>query len=227
MSMSMAMSGTPTAAAAATKSAMSQSGMDMGGGNGDGPTCKISMLWNWFTVDACRYSPYDDLDPSSSDTGFLAESWHVSSNGVFAVSCIGVVLLVVCLEVLRRVGKEYDRFLVAQFQRQSTRRISESSSEGMPCTTMPTYQNFRYTPLQQLARSVIHMATFAVAYFIMLLAMYFNGYIIISIFIGALIGKFICDWETVKIPTGSGSNSQVERERQVPKGEQELTYCCG
>lgn len=28
-------------------------GMDMGGG-GSGPACKISMLWNWNTIDACK-----------------------------------------------------------------------------------------------------------------------------------------------------------------------------
>jgi copper transporter 1 len=41
------------------------------------------------------------------------------------------------------------------------------------------------------------MAQFAVAYIIMLLAMYFNGYLIICIFIGAFIGAFIFDWRSV------------------------------
>ncbi|KAI1658071.1 hypothetical protein F4813DRAFT_357254 [Daldinia decipiens] len=39
------------------------------------------------------------------------------------------------------------------------------------------------------------MVQFAVAYFVMLLAMYYNGYIIISIFVGAYIGAFIFHWE--------------------------------
>lgn len=56
------------------------------------------MLWNWNTIDAC----------------FIAQSWQITSRGVFAGSCIGVVLLVVTLELLRRAGKEYDRYLVRQ-----------------------------------------------------------------------------------------------------------------
>lgn len=58
------------------------------------------MLWNWYTIDSC----------------FLAESWHVTSNGAFAASCIGTVLLVVILEALRRVGREYDDWILRGFQ---------------------------------------------------------------------------------------------------------------
>ena len=39
------------------------------------------------------------------------------------------------------------------------------------------------------------MLQFAVAYFVMLLAMYFNGYVIICIFIGAFLGAFLFSWE--------------------------------
>ena len=71
------------------------------------------------------------------------------------------------------------------------------------------------------------MTTFAVAYFIMLLAMYFNGYIIISIFIGALSGKFLCDWESMEIPVNTPANRGGKETRGLGKGEQDLTYCCG
>jgi solute carrier family 31 (copper transporter), member 1 len=58
------------------------------------------MLWNWYTIDSC----------------FLAESWHIASNGAFAASCIGTILLVVVLEALRRVGKEYDDWIARGFR---------------------------------------------------------------------------------------------------------------
>jgi hypothetical protein len=56
----------------------------------------VSMLWNWYTVDAC----------------FLANSWHVKSRGMFAGSVIGVFFLVIAIEAVRRAGREYDRRLV-------------------------------------------------------------------------------------------------------------------
>jgi copper transporter 1 len=43
------------------------------------------------------------------------------------------------------------------------------------------------------------MVQFAVAYFIMLLAMYYNGYIIICIFIGAFFGALIFSWEPLSL----------------------------
>ncbi|KAI4092082.1 MAG: hypothetical protein LQ344_003737 [Seirophora lacunosa] len=55
------------------------------------------------------------------------------------------------------------------------------------------------TVFQQVIRALIHMLQFAVAYFIMLLAMYYNGYIIISIIIGAFLGAFIFSWEGIHI----------------------------
>lgn len=75
---------------------------------------------------------------------------------------------------------------------------------GFKTTTMTTTAGeskgmvmIRPTLLQQLIRAGIHMVTFAVAYFVMLLAMYYNGYFIICILIGAFIGAFIFSWETV------------------------------
>ena len=56
----------------------------------------------------------------------------------------------------------------------------------------------RLTIPQQALRALIHTAQFAVAYFVMLLAMYFNGYIIICIFLGAYIGSFIFSWDVLE-----------------------------
>lgn len=66
------------------------------------------MLWNWYTIDSC----------------FIASTWHVRSAGTFAVSCIGVVLLVMLLEFLRRSTKEFDRFLIARHHKALEKRKS-------------------------------------------------------------------------------------------------------
>jgi copper transporter 1 len=50
---------------------------------------------------------------------------------------------------------------------------------------VPGAGKFRPNLFQQTIRALLHMMQFAVAYFIMLLAMYYNGYIIISIIVGA------------------------------------------
>lgn len=68
------------------------------------------MLWNWYTVDSC----------------FISSTWHITSKGKFAGSCIGVICLVVVLEALRRMQREYDRFLIKQAQAHADRVSIES-----------------------------------------------------------------------------------------------------
>ena len=162
------------------------------------------MLWNWYTIDAC----------------FLAESWHITSRGMFAASCVGIVFLVVCLEFMRRLGKEHDAYLLRQFQRNlhSRKSIAATSEDccSSPVALDPEYVIFRATPLQQLIRAIIHGVTLGLAYIVMLLAMYYNGYIIICIFIGAFLGYFAFGWESFAV--GLGGSDRLE---------EEVTVCCG
>lgn len=51
--------------------------------------------------------------------------------------------------------------------------------------------------------------------------MYYNGYIIFSIFIGAGIGKFLCDWMVLRVPVGGVLANSTGR------GIEEPTVCCG
>jgi solute carrier family 31 (copper transporter), member 1 len=202
--------------------------MDHGGGNdGMGAECKISvssllglfppslslnslqMLWNWYTVDAC----------------FLSSSWHITNDAMFAATCIGVILLVVLVEFCRRMGKEYDAFIIRQFHRRAAIYSPALAASGCAgATEMVSHSiTFRASLLQQAIRAVLHAVTFGGAYIIMLLAMYFNGYIIISIFLGAGLGKFLCDWLVVKVDIGLAEAADGSK----PKGIEETTVCCG
>lgn len=131
------------------------------------------MLWNWNTVDAC----------------FLSSSWHITSRGMFAGSCIGVLLLVMLLEFLRRMVKEYDALLVRKHSinnsssyvaaagdagrpQQEASENGESKAHGVnvhPIGAVPSGR-FRPTVLEQAVRALLHMCQFAVAYFVMLYA---------------------------------------------------------
>lgn len=183
---------------------------------------------------------------------------------MFAGSCIGVICLVLSLEFLRRVAREYDAFIIHRARLRarylspgsgsgSGRRekfffssLSSSSQSvsperehlqsgagaggdcchpetpagaatpaagipaGIPAGEAPAAilggssglagpnENeivVRPSLVEHTIRSFLHMLQFAVAYFVMLLAMYFNGYVIICIFIGAFLGAFLFSWE--------------------------------
>lgn len=120
------------------------------------------MLWNWDTIDTC----------------FISSTWHITSAGMFAGSCIGVILLVMSLEFLRRAVKEFDRFLIRQHglssatkpstssntdRDTSPKRLVNVSTEGLEEST-----GFRPSIAQQAVRAGLHTVQFAVAYFVML-----------------------------------------------------------
>ncbi|UPX20522.1 uncharacterized protein EKO05_0010751 [Ascochyta rabiei] len=189
----------------------SSTAMVMGAGE-----CQMEMLWNWRIVDAC----------------FLSGSWHIKNNAMFAASCVGAAMLVVALEFLRRVSTEWDAYLLRTFQRQL--RIQQaalaetplSSCCDGPSSTLGTqYATFRATSLQQLARAIIHGVTLGVAYLLMLIVMSFNGWIFISIILGAVLGKFLCDWMVVRIPFEAvfRDEKDVRRSSVGPVGP---TGCC-
>ena len=79
----------------------------------------------------------------------------------------------------------------------AARSGSRSEDEGQNVRLSGLRQRMRVRPtlLQQMLRAALHVVQFAVAYFIMLLAMYFNGYIIICILIGAFMGAFLFSWD--------------------------------
>lgn len=76
-----------------------------------------------------------------------------------AATCIGVFLLAIMLEFVRRVGKEYDQFIVLQFQKHVNARAAMSRSEDDCCSGGSREGSqtvtFRATLIQQLIRSFI------------------------------------------------------------------------
>jgi solute carrier family 31 (copper transporter), member 1 len=173
------------------------------------------MLWNWNTIDAC----------------FISSSWQITSDGHFAGSCIGVVLLVMTLEGLRRAVKEYDHYLLRQHaakqvgyqpKPENPSKLKADDKVAATCgnhvvageAAAARVVAFRPNVLQQAIRAFLHMAQFALAYFIMLLAMYYNGYLLICIFIGAYLGAFVFHWEPLSA-------------RSPTSATEEATVCCG
>lgn len=135
---------------------------DMTGSFADGKP-PLQMLFNFYTVDAC----------------FLSSQWHVTSRGMFAGSCIGVFLLAMSLEFLRRSVKEFDRFLVrqhiAKHQGAGADRGSVSSKDAAAPIAAPAggvcpavVPPFRPNVFQQAIRAFLHFLQFTVAYFLML-----------------------------------------------------------
>jgi copper transporter 1 len=111
------------------------------------------------------------------------------------------------LEFFRRVAQEYDRYILKRYiqalntpEYQNGSRSEERiplDGTGSRCSSVSAPSTFQPTVIQQAVRATLHMTQFAIAYFIMLLAMYYNAYIILSIIIGAWLGAFVFNWQNV------------------------------
>ena len=146
---------------------------------------------------------------------------------MFAASCVGIAFLVVSLEFCRKVGKEYDAFIIRQYKRKRNMRAVASlplQPTGACEACKAPFATFRATPLQQLIRAFIHATVFGLAYLVMLLAMYYNGYIIVSIILGAGLGKFLCDWLLVKLPLYPGQVD--EKDNHINYQIDDTSVCC-
>lgn len=117
------------------------------------------------------------IETPTDNAGFIAKSWHITSHGMFAGSYIGVILLVMSLELLRRLGKEYDRYILRQHQRSisctpvytsqvgGSKLDSDNGSNDNKALTNgnAAAMTFRPNAIQQGARATLHMVQFAVA----------------------------------------------------------------
>lgn len=157
--------------------------------------------------------------------GFISSAWHIKSRGMFATCCIGILCLAVFFEALGRIGQKYDSHILHQFQyapipssddEENCSTIDEPSKvagdyatdvdallDEKPLPRFPSaglYLNtgghFRPSMVQQAIRAGIYMVRFGVAYFIMLLAMNLNGYVILAILMGTYMGSFVFSWES-------------------------------
>ncbi|GAA5884062.1 hypothetical protein JCM6882_002120 [Rhodosporidiobolus microsporus] len=133
--------------------------------------CKISMLWNWYTIDAC----------------FLSEQWHVRSVGGYVGSILGVFFAVVALEGLRRLGREYDRSIRAAYYKRENLAL-EALAKNASKVEVAKAAPFRPSLKEHAIRSTFYGVQFGTAYILMLLAMYFNGGIILAIICGGFVG---------------------------------------
>ena len=166
------------------------------------------MLWNWYTVDAC----------------FLSPTWRVTSKGMFAGSCIGIIGLVLLLEFLRRLQREFDRLIQHSTGASNPAKVDSNggtnsndgvNTERRPQSTLHLLGNRQQfipqggTPAlwQQIVRAALHTMQFAAAYIMMLLAMYYNGYIIVCILLGVFIGFMIFSWDAPSVTSISSENA--------------------
>ena len=177
------------------------------------------MFWNWYTVDACFLSSSWRI---SSHAGFLGACTAVIAL-VVLLEFLRRLQRKYDRYILDRAqeqhGMDISSIVTAENDDQhSSRRnfetikgyaanvesapnsavplLADDWSKNLSFSTLPKTGLFRPNWPQQAVRGAIYTMQFVVAYMIMLLAMYYNGYILLSIFLGVFVGFCMCSRDT-------------------------------
>ncbi|KAJ6587209.1 Ctr copper transporter family-domain-containing protein [Mycena vulgaris] len=151
--------------------------------------CSMNMLWNTQIVDTC----------------IVFRSWHVSSTASLIGSCIAIMALGVFYEYLRAFQKSLDTrialALVASGKgkaRASSGSRSGRSSPDEDAGLLTGRRMFKIpshgTPVPFLLRALraaLYGATVFLSFFLMLVFMTYNAYLIFATVLGAALGHFV------------------------------------
>lgn len=168
-------------------------GTDHGGGDMDmGAMCSMNMLWNTQIIDTCIVFP----------------SWHIRSHGGFVLSCVAIVGLGLFYEWLRFYARRVDRTIARSLvTAQGKGRVSPSGGRSRSASPRPNeiaedegllsgrrslQQSSTKVPVvARLTRATLYASTVFLSFFLMLVFMTYNAYLIIAVVLGAGLGHFL------------------------------------
>ncbi|TRM69270.1 Ctr copper transporter [Schizophyllum amplum] len=150
------------------------------------PMCSMNMLWNTQIADTC----------------IVFSSWHISSNGQFILSCIAVAALGILYEYLRVVQGAIDvrvaRALASSKGKAHARsgsRTPDGDSEEAGLLSgrraSKSLSRILVPPAPRALRAVVYGLIVFLSFFLMLIFMTYNAYLILAVVVGASLGHYI------------------------------------
>lgn len=150
----------------------------------------MNMLWNTQIIDTC----------------VVFKQWHIHSNLQFFFSFLAIVALGMFYEYLRVFSKDFDKHIAVKSRIQGGRRTpltaSGHSSPERPGDSaeergllnglrVTRKQGFSVPPLYRALRAVLYGASVGLSFFLMLVFMTYNAYLIFAVILGAAVGHYI------------------------------------
>ncbi|PIL35956.1 transporter [Ganoderma sinense ZZ0214-1] len=176
-----------------------------------GPKCSMNMLWNTQIEDTC----------------IVFRSWHISTTSAFVFSCVVIAGLGVFYEYLRVAQRNLDLRIAATLSAQGKGKAAaaahshgsvsgrdspeiDSEEAGLLTGTLVKKTNVG-TPLPftaRVARASLYGAQVFLSFFLMLVFMTYNAYLILATVVGAAIGHFIfsAHMDIDAVLSGGGDN---------------------
>ncbi|KAF3279447.1 hypothetical protein TWF970_004007 [Orbilia oligospora] len=142
--------------------------MDMGHGD-MGDRCSMNMLFTWDPTNLC----------------IIFRSWHIRGTVSLIFSLLAIVALTAGYEFVREVSRRYEAKLEAK---RGILTVDESSS------LLPGREGPGGTTIQkdgQLIKALLYALQVFYSFFIMLLFMTYNGWVMLAVAVGAFVGYMI------------------------------------
>lgn len=152
---------------------MGYGGMDHGGMD-HGNMCNMNMLFTWETNNLC----------------IVFKSWRITSTMSLIWSLVGVMLLTAGYELVREMSRRYE----AKVQRE----IDDMPNDQEESSLLASGRNAAdaYAKSKTIKAALYAIQVFY-SFFIMLLFMTYNGWIMLSVAVGAFVGYLVFGNSTV------------------------------
>ncbi|EJD43499.1 Ctr copper transporter [Auricularia subglabra TFB-10046 SS5] len=148
----------------------------------DGGKCKMWMLWNTQIIDTC----------------VVFRQWHIRSQVDFIFALVAIAALGVLYEYLRIAQASYDRRIAASLAHARSQLGAAplslpTSGDGNPAASRAfDAQRLSKIPIQQrVARAALYGSAVFLSFFLMLVFMTYNAYLIGAVVFGAALGHYI------------------------------------
>ncbi|CAO3676568.1 unnamed protein product [Umbelopsis ramanniana] len=133
------------------------------------------MLFNWDVENVC----------------IVFEWWRIKSPFGLLLSCFIIAGIAAGYEFLRHASREYDDELIAANKKKdASRRLEDEHAENDGLLGTSTSALTRISQQQKATRSIIYAVLVGISFWLMLVFMTYNGFLMISVVIGAGLGHY-------------------------------------
>jgi len=166
---------------------MDHSSMSHGDTGHGMPMCQMSMVFTWNTQDLC----------------IIFRSWHIRTTAGLLFSLLAVALLTAGYEALREASRRYEYYVDKRGENlPRPQNHLEDVTENTPFLWTGKAQ-IEVNRKAHVIKSILYGCQVFYSFFIMLLFMTYNGWVMIAVGVGASIGFLLFGKNTTAAKTAS------------------------
>lgn len=163
---------------------MSHSDMDHGNGDhsmpgmpgmgGDAPMCNMNMLFTWDTANLC----------------IVFRGWRIDGTVSLIFSLLAIVLLTAGYEAIREMSRRYEAYVERAVEGRRAGDIRDEVDESSSLLG-PGRNAGKAEQQQKIVKAMLYAVQVFYSFFIMLLFMTYNGWIMLAVAVGAFVGYLL------------------------------------